>query len=386
VIGVFLFVIALLAVVLIHEAGHFTAAKAYGIKVEEYFVGFGPLIWSTKRGLFGSGRWRKRNARSETDYGVKALPLGGYVRIAGMNPYEEVRPEDLPRTYGAKPIHQRAVVILAGPITHFAVAFVILFFYLLLIGVPNPDRPVIADVQAQLNGQTSPAAAAGLRPGDEIVEVAGTPVGSTDDFIAYTRSHTGEPITITVVRDGERVSVQATPVLSQVPGETKPVGRLGVNLDEAKQRYGPIAAIGKAGQLTGQVSVAVVTRLGDVFGPAGIKRIGQLLTGAPRQVTDPTSIVGGAQIAGAAVRSGNWAAFLELLVTFNIFVGILNLVPLPPFDGGHLAVLGVEKITHKSVDMRKLVPLTAVVAGFMILLVLSLTFIDITNPLPNPFR
>jgi membrane-associated protease RseP (regulator of RpoE activity) len=96
--------------------------------------------------------------------------------------------------------------------------------------------------------------------------------------------------------------------------------------------------------------------------------------------------VGGAQIAGAAVSSGNWAAFLELLVTFNIFVGILNLVPLPPFDGGHLAVLAVEKVTHKSVDMRKLVPLTAVVAGFMILLVLSLTFIDITNPLPNPFR
>src|SRR4029453_15620474 len=105
--------------------------------------------------------------------------------------------------------------------------------------------------------------------------------------------------------------------------------------------------------------------LGDVFGPAGIKRIGQLLTGAPRQVTDPTSIVGGAQIAGAAVRSGNWAAFLGRPVTFTIFVGILNLVPLPPFDGGHLAVLGVEKITHKSVDMHKLVPLTPGAAGFM---------------------
>src|SRR5262245_16069660 len=218
-IGVVLFVIALLAVVLIHEAGHFTAAKAYGIKVEEYFVGFGPLIWSTKRGLFGTGRWRKRSARSETDYGVKALPLGGYVRIAGMNPYEEIRPEDFPRTYGAKPIGQRAVVILAGPVTHFVVAFVILLIYLMTIGVPNSNRPVVGAVQSQLNGQTSPAVVAGLRPGDEIVEVDGRPVGSTDDFIAYTRAHVGQPLTITVVRDGERITVQATPVLSQVPGE-----------------------------------------------------------------------------------------------------------------------------------------------------------------------
>jgi RIP metalloprotease RseP len=254
------------------------------------------------------------------------------------------------------------------------------------IGVPNETRPVIGQVQATLNGQVSPATTAGLRPGDEIVAVGGRPVGSTQAFIDYTRSHVGEPISITVVRDGRRVTVEATPVLSRVEGEAQPVGRLGVNLDEANERYGPIAAVGKAAQLTGQVTVAVITRLGDVFGPAGIRRIGQLLTGAPRQINDPTSIVGGAQIAGAAVESGNWAAFLELLVTFNIFVGLLNLVPLPPFDGGHLAVLAYEKVTRRKVDMRKLVPLTAVVAGFMVLLVLSLTFIDITNPLPNPFR
>src|ERR671935_3284041 len=126
-VAVTLFVIAILVVILIHEGAHFGMAKLFRIKVEEFFLGFGPRLWSVRRG--------------ETEYGLKALPLGGYVRIAGMNPFQEPTPEDLPRTFGAKPIWQRAAVIAAGPATHFVMAFLFLFVYLAALGVPSKFEP-----------------------------------------------------------------------------------------------------------------------------------------------------------------------------------------------------------------------------------------------------
>jgi len=127
--GVVIFIVSILAVVLVHEAGHFFTAKAFGIKVEEFFVGFGPRLWSTRRG--------------ETEYGVKLLPLGGYVRIAGMNPFQETPPEQFPRTFGAKPIWQRAIVIVTGPITHFVMAVLLLVVFFVAFGVLTPAKPVV---------------------------------------------------------------------------------------------------------------------------------------------------------------------------------------------------------------------------------------------------
>src|SRR5213595_1232993 len=129
---VVLYVVAILMIVLIHEAGHFTFAKLFKIKVEEFFVGFGPRIWSTRRG--------------ETEYGLKALPFGGYVRIAGMNPFEEIPPEQLSRTFQAKPIWQRAIVIATGPVTHF---FMAILFAALIFGALGTQvwRPLIAEVE-----------------------------------------------------------------------------------------------------------------------------------------------------------------------------------------------------------------------------------------------
>ena len=128
--GVVIFIVSILAVVLVHEAGHFFTAKAFGIKVEEFFVGFGPRLWSTRRG--------------ETEYGVKLLPLGGYVRIAGMNPFQETPPEQFPRTFGAKPIWQRALVIFAGPATHFVIAFALFAIWLGVYGTFSPRDPMVA--------------------------------------------------------------------------------------------------------------------------------------------------------------------------------------------------------------------------------------------------
>ena len=369
--GVLVFVVAILVAVLIHESGHFLSAKAFGIKVEEFFVGFGPRLWSFRRG--------------ETEYGVKALPLGGYVRIAGMNPFQETPEKDRPRAFTAKPIWQRAIVIAAGPVTHFVMAVVFLAIFFVAIGLPSERRPLVDAVDPRLDGRQSPAAVAGLRPGDEIVAVDGAPVGSRERLIAYTRQHVGRPISLTVVRDGRRMTVELTPVLAQVG--TQRVGRMGVILGGVRERENPVAAIGKAGTQVGVLTKAIVVRLDDVFGLSGLKKIGQLLIGSrERTVEDPSSIVGGARLAGEAARAGAWDYLFDLLVVFNVFVGIINLVPLPPLDGGHLAVLVYEKVRRRRPDLRKLIPVTAVVTAFMILLVVSLTYIDIVQPAPNPFR
>src|SRR5689334_20068057 len=131
-VGVLLFVLLILVVIVIHEAGHFTVAKLFGIKVEEFFVGFGPRLWSFRRG--------------ETEYGVKAIPLGGYVRIAGMNPYQPPTEQEYPRTFGAKPIWERALVIFAGPVTHFLIAFLVLILFFSVYGEARARIPLISGV------------------------------------------------------------------------------------------------------------------------------------------------------------------------------------------------------------------------------------------------
>ena len=147
----------LLVVIPIHELGHLLVAKRFGFKIQEYFVGFGPKLWSTKRG--------------ETEYGIKAIPAGGYVKIAGMNPYESVPPEDVARAYGSKPIWQRALVILAGPLSHVLVGAVLYFTLFVTYGDPNTDLVVVGEIAQTLDGTTSPAAEAGLQVGDVVIRV-----------------------------------------------------------------------------------------------------------------------------------------------------------------------------------------------------------------------
>jgi membrane-associated protease RseP (regulator of RpoE activity) len=380
-VGIGLFALAVLLVVMVHESGHFFTAKAFGIKVEEFFVGFGPRLWSFRRG--------------ETEYGIKALPFGGYVRIAGMNPFQEPSPEEYPRTYGAKPAWQRAAVIGAGPVTHFVMAILFLAVFFTAIGVPSRFVSTIDGVETTLNGKPSPAAVAGLRLGDVIVAVDGIPVRPTDDpahtgddFRDYTRSHVGQAIQVTVRRGDRTLTVGATPVLAEVDGEQ--VGRLGILLGQqstARDRTNPLTAVGRGAIQTGQTMKFVVLQLGHVFGPGAFKRLGQLLFGpAERQPTDPTSIIGAGQLAGKAVKAGAWDFLFYLLVVFNVFVGILNLVPLPPLDGGHLAVLAYEKVRGRKPDPRKLIPLTTAVAGFIVLYAVAVSYLDIVKPIPSPFR
>lgn len=360
------FFVALIVVILIHEAAHFGMARRFGIKVEEFFVGFGPRLWSTRRG--------------ETEYGVKLVPAGGYVRIAGMNPYEEIDPADLPRTFGAKPLWQRALVIVAGPATHFVLALAVFAGWLGLVGQPTVVSPIITEVVATLEGATSPAAAAGIRVGDRVVRVDDIASPTDEELVAYTRANVGVPITLGIERAGETLEIAVTPVLSTVDGEQ--AGRLGVALGQARESAGFLGSITGAGRLLGLSVATTVESIGRIFGPEGISRIATLLfTDAPREVTDPASIVGVTHVAGQAAAQGRFGDVFYLFAVVNVFIGLLNLLPLPPFDGGHLAVILIERIRRRPVDMRRLVPISLVVAGFLMLFTLSVVWLDLVKPL-----
>jgi membrane-associated protease RseP (regulator of RpoE activity) len=368
--GIAALVVMLIVVILIHEAAHFVFAKRFGFKVEEFFVGFGPRLWSTRRG--------------ETEYGVKAVVAGGYVKIAGMNPFQPTPPEDLPRSYGAKPIWQRAIVIVAGPATHFVLAFVFLAIALGITGRPL-DIATFDAVAPRLNGRSSPAAAAGLLAGDRVASVTApdseTVVDpSVEEFGRFVQSHVGERISITVERDGAAVTRTVVPVRSVVGGQQQ--GRIGVIVGEATEPVGVVGAVSGALSQEGRLIVEAVSNMGKIFGPEGLRRMGELLlTDAPRAPTDPASVVGISQVAGEVARTGEVALLLQMFAFINLFIGLLNLLPLPPFDGGHLAVLAIEKVRGRRVDMRKLVPVSAVVLVFFVMFTMATVFLDLTKPL-----
>jgi membrane-associated protease RseP (regulator of RpoE activity) len=362
--AIVVFFSGLLFIILIHEAGHYLVARAYGFKVEEYFVGFGPKLWSFRR--------------KDIEYGVKALPLGGYVKIAGMNPYEPVAPEHHDRAYGSKPIWQRAMVILAGPGSHFIVAAILFASWLFFFGDPRTPTPYITSVATTLNGSPSPAAVAGLQAGDRIVGVEGISDPTRVALLDYTTAHIGEPVSFTIERDHQTFTMDITPVADTIGGQT--IGRIGVVLGPAK--VGPLAAMVGGVKEVGNAISESLHQITHVFGPSGIGRVFTLLfTDAKRGTQDPTSVVGIGQAVGQTGSAGDWGAVLYFLAFVTVFIGLVNLLPLPPFDGGHLAVLFIEKIRGKQMDMRKLIPVSAVVMSFFVVFVLATILLDITKPI-----
>lgn len=385
--GVLLFVLAILIIVMVHESGHFLVAKLFGFKAPQFFIGFGPTLWSFKRG--------------ETEYGIKAIPAGGFVKIIGMNPYEEVPPEDVPRAYPSKPRWQRALLLLAGSATHWVIAFVILFVTALTIGFPT-DRPSneVRAIEAK-----SPAAASGLEPGDVIVAIDSEPTDSWSDVKASIRAHPGDEVAITVERDGETQQVDATigralfdgdggPVAVERPGDPLPApkegevitGFLGVVPEAVYETFGPLDGLARAGSETWQFTEASVTGIDDVFAPVWNGDLWAALQGEGERDLDegPVGVVGASRIAGETVQRGEYLQFIGLIVFFTIFVGILNLLPLPPLDGGHLAVVVYESITGQTVDIRKLIPVAAAVISFFVILFIAVLYLDIARPVKVP--
>jgi membrane-associated protease RseP (regulator of RpoE activity) len=393
--GVTLFVLALMVAIFLHEGGHFVTAKMFGMKVERFFLGFGPTLWSFRRG--------------ETEYGIKALPVGGFCKIAGMSPYESdynfleedrsarrqpgpVAPPLPPQTppsrqFRNKPAWQRAIVLAAGSFTHFLVAFLLIWVVLVAIGVGTgqPTTTIQSTVPTTNSGDPAPARAAGLRAGDRIVAVDDRPVATFDELRAALNDKAGQPTEITIIRDGREQLVPIT------PANEEGRGFLGFRPVEETRRFGVVAALPRSIELFWDTTVATVKGLGGLVtgiadrvsapeptaGPGG---------GGGGGETGPIGIVGISRLAGQAVANNQWAIFIAILIQLNIVVGVFNLLPLPPMDGGYLAFVGWQVLTRREVDLRKVVPVAALIVGLLVMLTVGLVWLDITNPVDYPFR
>ena len=391
--GIIMFIAAVLVVIMVHESGHFLVAKLFRFKATKFFVGFGPTLWSTSKG--------------ETEYGVKALPLGGFVKIVGMNPYEEIPKEDLARSYPNKPPWQRALVLVAGSATHWVIAFVLLFIAAAFIGLPT-DRvtTTVAAVTPEIGGRATAAAEADLEPGDRVLAIDGRAVSEWDEVSNYFKAHPGKRVTLEIERDGTTRSVEvhlgtalfdsddrvvdyAPPgedVGAPRPGETR-AGFLGVAPEPEYQTEGVIGALGEAGSQSWEVTYYSVRGIGQVFSMVFDGTLWSALTGEGERALDegPLGIVSAGRIAGESVQGGHYLDFIGLVVGFTIFVGLMNLLPLPPLDGGHLAVVAIEAVSGKKVDVRKLIPIAAAVISFFVVLFLAVLYLDLARPIELPF-
>ena len=383
-----LVVVAIIVMIMLHELGHFLTAKWAGMKVTEYFLGFGPRLWSVRKG--------------ETEYGVKAIPAGGYVKIIGMSNLDKVDPADEHRTYRQKPYWRRLSVAVAGSTVHFIIAFLLLVVLFAVVGVPDYDREFTVGQISRLESGPSPAEEAGFQLGDTVVAVDGRPL-TWDDVPAYIRARPGRPVVFDVEREGSRIQLTATPVdLSKVvvkgetaPEATQPRGFVGIgNPTFPIERTGPIATLSRSTTGLGRATVDTVKALGGIFSPSGASSYSQQLVNGdrPTDEDDPRflSPVGFVRVASQAADTG-WREVLTLLLSINVFVGIFNMIPLLPLDGGHVAIATYERIRSRvgrpyHADVAKAMPVYYMVFLVIVFLGISSLYLDIVRPIANPFE
>jgi membrane-associated protease RseP (regulator of RpoE activity) len=390
VIGVVLFALGIGVSLALHEAGHLIAGKAFGMKVRRYFVGIGPTLFSFRRG--------------ETEYGLKALPFGGFCDIAGMTTLDELTPDEQRRAMWKQRTWKRVTVMLAGPATHFALAFGVLYLLASTLGLPNlADKPVVSQVSSCVAdartseelanptcppGAVGPAQAAGIRPGDEIVAVGGTATPTWTEMVAAVRE-SGGPTVFDVRRGEETVRLTVDVPTLDRPGAQTAVGVAGVSATTSFA-YGPIEAIGATASFSADMIGQTAVKLAEF--PQRIPAVVSAIFGAERDPNTPVSVVGASRIGGEAVEAGLWQLFFLLLAGLNFFMGVFNLLPLLPLDGGHIAVIGYERVRNwlrvrrgkaaaAPVDFTRLSTVTMVlvlIGGAVMLLTITA---DIVNPI-----
>ena len=380
-----LVVLSLVVMIVLHEAGHFIAAKRSGMKVSEFFFGFGPRLWSVKKG--------------ETTYGIKAFPLGGYCRIIGMTSAEQVAPEDEPRAYRNQATWKRLVVASAGSFVHFCLAFAMLVVLFLGPGdmenfVTNPSASnPIAAVDGFANGK-SPAQLAGLEPGDRILAINGHHFSTWDQMTSYLRARPGKRVTLTI--DGHGRVFTASVVLangakvrlagSNTPLYSKPTGLLGV--EEGPVRFDFSGSVSHAATSFGSTMTNSVTSIGRVVGNFSgyVKMLGSQKVADSPHAERFVSPVGVVVLAHEATQVG-LSEVLYLLILINIFVGVFNMVPLLPMDGGHVAVALYEKVRSVisrrpyHADVNKLAPVIYAVLALLLFYGVSALFLDLRQVL-----
>ena len=362
---IILIIVSMLLMILIHESGHYFAAKRVGIKVEQFSIGFGREIVGWDRG--------------ETRYSIKWFPFGGSTRICGMNPDEEVSEEDKPRSYGEATAWKRAVMVAAGSAAHFVAAFILIYLAFWPIGfkTQEPVRTArLFEVQKTItdsrgNEVPAPGYRAGLKKGDTVVGVDGKAIRTWDDFRKEITHQADRTINLKVERDGRTLNLVAKPVKNQ---DGTAILGVAVETKTVIERSNPISAVWDAAEGVGFMTAGLSKAL---FSITTWKKI---IGVTPRGNQGPMSIVGGARLAYES-RTLGVSVFLYVIAEIFIAVAIFNLLPLPPLDGGFLLVILIEVMFRRKIDLRKLVPITVVVIVVLSLLAIRLIVIDIINPL-----
>jgi membrane-associated protease RseP (regulator of RpoE activity) len=407
--GIALFALAILVSVALHECGHMWVARATGMKVRRYFVGFGPTLWSTHR----------PNRLGSTEYGLKAIPLGGFCDIAGMTAVEELRPEDEPHAMYKQKVWKRVAVLFAGPAMNFLIGIVLIYAIALIWGLPNlhaPTTAVVGETQCVASEVTKgklgdctgpgPAALAGIETGDVVVKVGDTDVKNFDQMVTAVRKASG-PTPFVVQRSDNGQSREFTTTVDVTPtqrwvaksaqetgGEPVPttVGAVGVSAAIfPPARYNMLSAVPATFAFTGDLGVEIAKSLAKI--PSKVGALVHSIGGGERDPETPISVVGASIIGGDTVDHGMWVAFWFFLAQLNFVLGAINLVPLLPFDGGHIAVALYEKLRNivraarglvpaGPVDYGKLMPATYVV----LVLVVGYMALTVTADLVNPIR
>lgn len=405
--GIVLFALCIAASIALHEAGHMLTAKAFGMRVRRFFIGFGPALVSTEKG--------------GTAYGIAALPFGGFCDIVGMTAMDSLTAEEEPHAMYRKPWWQRVAVMSGGIVMNLLLGFLVIYLLAVSAGIPNPyaDRtPTVGELSctsdqideatlAECSGD-GPAAAAGVHSGDRILTVDGTDLQSFVELRDYVLERPGETIVLGVDRPGAAGGAagdagDAATVLD-IPVHVDEVTRLGTDgqpyaagavgmgsapVADAMRRFGPVEAIPAAGWLSGEMISASVEGL--IAFPGKVPGVVTSIFGGERDVEGPISVVGASRAGGELVERSQWSIFFSLLASLNFFLALFNLVPLPPLDGGHIAVVLYEAIRDRvrrlrglppggPVNYEKLMPLTYTMAALLLGVGVLVIIADVTNP------
>jgi PDZ domain family protein len=392
--GVALFALGIMVTIALHEWGHMRSALACGMKVRRFYVGFGPTVV----------KWNRKGI----EYGFKAVPLGGFCDIAGMTAMDEIDEDERPYAMVYKPWWQRIFVLSGGVLMNILVGLVVLYAVAVTAGLPDPDAdytPTVAKTAcvpaSQIDAQTlsdctgaGPAAEAGIRKGDRITAVNGEAVASFVDLRAKLYEMPGQTADLTVERGTEvlHIDVPVTSVtrLNQA-GETVTVGAIGVTSEpvDVMRSYGPLDGIGATVRFSGSMLSATLQGLASF--PGKIPGVVASIFGAERDQEGPMSVVGASRVGGELVERSQWTMFLMMLASLNFFLALFNLVPLPPLDGGHIAVVIYEKIRDfirglrgiapgQPADYTKLMPITYVMSAVLLGIGAIVIIADVVNP------
>ena len=374
ILGILAFVVALLASVMIHEFGHYLMAKRFGMKVSEFFVGFGSRLWSRQIG--------------ETEFGIKAIPAGGYCRIEGMVATDVMAIGEEDRAFYKASSGRKLIVLGAGSFLHFVLGYLLLFTLFAGVGT-NQVLPVIQEVI-----KASAALDAGIMAGDEITSINGKKITDWYSDVMVIRNSQGRQLTFGIIRDGQPLIIKATPRLETIEGQDRFI--LGIINETGLRRTGVVTSFKNAGIVTRDFLVQSVKALAKL--PSKIPALwGQTVRGQERDANGLVGVVGVARVSGQAVSSANLspmerlATFILIIASLNIFVGLFNLLPILPLDGGHMAVAIADEIRAfiarlrrrarpAPIDVTIFTPVTVAIFVILAALTLLLLVADIVNP------